>query len=81
MRLDDAWRLYDTFCSDVRVEFAIEPTNLETLWRDFTQSKQFSPKVWNNAYLAAFAGAANLELVTFDQGFKVYTGAKCLILT
>ena len=33
VHLDDAWRLYDTFLSDSRVSFALEPANLESHWR------------------------------------------------
>ena len=29
-----------------------------------------SPKLWMDAYLAAFAEMANLQIVTFDQGYK-----------
>jgi uncharacterized protein len=81
VRLDEAWRLYDLFLSDPRVACAPEPANIETSWRGFTQAKQFSPRVWNDAYLAAFAAEAGYALVTFDQGFKVYANVKCLILT
>jgi predicted nucleic acid-binding protein len=38
-------------------------------------------KVWNDAYLAAFAEAAAVEMVTFDQGFKQFNLAHCTILT
>jgi predicted nucleic acid-binding protein len=32
----------------------------------------YSPKIWNDAYLAAYALAAGLSLVTFDRGFAGY---------
>src|SRR5262249_4967336 len=50
-----AWQLYDTTRSDPRVSFAVEPVGLESAWRQFTGGQQFSPKLWNDAYLAAFA--------------------------
>ncbi|UCE54337.1 MAG: PIN domain-containing protein [Desulfobacterales bacterium] len=36
--------------------------------------------MWNDAYLAAFAQTANLEIVTFDQGFREYPAAKVTIV-
>jgi len=36
--------------------------------------------VWNDAYLAAFAQAAGLEIITFDQGFSQYDGVNSVIL-
>ena len=53
--LRDAWRLYDTILSDPRVVFAEEPAGMEMHWRKLTQRRSFSPKVWGDAYLAAFA--------------------------
>ncbi len=64
----DAWRLYDMFAGDPRVSFAHEPAELEPIWRAHTQRESFSTKVWNDAFLAAFAQAGSLTLVTFDRG-------------
>ena len=76
-----AWRLYDTMLGDPRVAFADEPIGLETVWRRLTDGRQFSPKLWNDAYLAAFAETGGYEVVTFDRGFKQYTGAAVTLLT
>ena len=65
---------------DPRVELASEPANVEIPWRKFTQGQSFSPKVWNDAYLAAFADSGNLEVVTFDKGFAQYP-ISCLLLS
>ena len=78
--LADAWRLYDTFLGDPRVVFAEEPIGIEPLWRHYTQQESFSLKVWNDAYLVAFAQAAAYELITFDQGFEAYPDVKRTIL-
>ena len=77
----DAWEKYDIFLGDPRIAFAEEPTDLENHWRSFTQFQSFSPKVWNDAYLAAFALAGNLELVTFDKAFAQYGNVTCAILS
>ena len=79
--LPDAWQKYDVFLSDPRVAFAEEPADLENHWRIFTQSQSFSPQVWNDAYLAAFALAGNLDLVTFDKGFSQYPSVTPTILS
>jgi len=76
-----AWQLYDTTLSDSRVAFVDEPVDLETTWRQLTRGQQFSPKLWNDAYLAAFAGAGGFELVTFDRGFNQYKDIRCTILS
>lgn len=79
--MSDAWRMFDEFLGDPRVSFAYEPANIEPLWRGYTQRRAFSPKVWSDAYLAAFALAAGLELVTFDRGFAQFQSLHCTILS
>jgi toxin-antitoxin system PIN domain toxin len=79
--LINAWKLYDELFGDPRVVFAEEPANLETPWREYTQRRSFSPKVWNDAYLAAFAKAADFEVVSFDTGLGQYKGIRCKILS
>jgi toxin-antitoxin system PIN domain toxin len=81
LTLGRAWQKYDLFLSDARISYADEPADLETHWRALTQTKSRSPKVWNDAYLAAFAHAASLEIVTFDKGFAQYKNVSSVILT
>jgi toxin-antitoxin system PIN domain toxin len=50
-----------------------EPRGLTALWHRLASRETASPKVWMDAYLAAFAIAADLELVTLDRDFQVYT--------
>jgi predicted nucleic acid-binding protein len=69
------------FLSDPRIMVAAEPAGLEVQWRSYTQGKTFSPKVWNDAYLAAFAKVADYEMVTFDNGYAQYPGLKLNLLT
>jgi toxin-antitoxin system PIN domain toxin len=78
--LPDAWQKYDAFLGDPRVAFADEPAGLEHHWRMFTQIQSYSPHVWNDAYLAAFALAGGLNIVTFDKGFSQYQNVTCTIL-
>ena len=76
-----AWGAYDKLFADPNVAYADEPQGIESIWRALTQRANRSPKLWNDAYLAAFAIAAGFEVVTFDQGFAQFTDLKCKILT
>jgi len=80
LTLDEAWAAHDAFLGDPRVAFAVEPVELEAHWRTFTKGGTFSPHVWNDAYLAAFAPASGLMVVTFDRGFAKFTGVPSTIL-
>ena len=75
-----AWDLYDRFLADPRISFQPEPAASEELWRRFSSRRSYSPKVWVDAYLAAFAQAAGLELVSFDAGMRQYPGLRPVIL-
>ena len=47
------------------------PDGLEDAWRRFRARRRHSHRVWNDAYLAAFALAGGLDVVTFDSGLKI----------
>jgi hypothetical protein len=79
--LRDGWRLYDMILSDPRVRFLDEPQNVETYWRSYTDLPIFSAKLSGDAYLAALARAAGLQLVTFDQAFRQFKDLIFTILT
>jgi toxin-antitoxin system PIN domain toxin len=49
-----------------------EPPGLVPLWHRLATRDTASPKVWMDAYLAAFAIHAGLRLVTLDQDFKSF---------
>ena len=66
----DAWKAYDRWLEDDRVDFLDEPGGLDTEFRALTQSPQASPKDWADSYLAAFAHASRLTVVTFDRAFQ-----------
>lgn len=79
--LKQAWLLYDAMLDDPRIAFCDEPAGIEVQWRAYTQRRTFSPKVWADAYLAAFARAASLDLVTFDKGLRQYPDVRVIVLT
>ncbi len=79
--LEGAWSCYDSLTSDERVYFMKEPLGIENAWRPLTSKQAYSHRVWNDAYLAAFAQVANLEIVTFDRGFRDYPKTKVTIVS
>jgi hypothetical protein len=78
--LAQAWEVHDFLIRDARIEFQLEPENVETHFRNFSASLQTSPKLWQDAYLAAFASAGRHRLVTFDAGFKKFSGLQIVLL-
>ena len=77
---DEAWKVYDTLMADDRFTYRDEPAGLQAKLREFTTGFPFSPKLWQDAYLAAFAANAGLGMVTFDQGFNKFSGLRPEIL-
>jgi uncharacterized protein len=75
----DAWAAYDLLCADDRVAFLVEPHDVEGRWRRMTAAARRGPKQWTDAYLAAFAIASDLRMVSFDRGFTNCEGLKMLI--
>lgn len=67
MSMRDSWRTYRTMLVDERIRFASEPAGLETEWHRMTAHDRSTPKVWTDPYLAAFADAAGMQLVTLDR--------------
>jgi uncharacterized protein len=79
--LKQAWGFYDTLMNDERFDFYAEPVGMEQFLRQYTDSGRVSPKLWQDAYLAAFARSAKLHLATFDSGFQQYEGLRLTLLT
>ena len=67
LRQVEAWETYDRWINSGGAEFAGEPVGLEVNFRFNTKLPQTSPKTWADGYLAAFAEAAGLTLVTLDR--------------
>ena len=77
----EAWAVYEAFQEDDRIgSLAQEPAGIEPLWRELAVRDSASPKLWMDAYLAAFAVASGSLLVTTDSGFAQFDGLRPLIL-
>lgn len=75
-----ALSIYRRLCEDANVRFCPEPHDLEEAWLKESSLPSRSPKVWNDAYLAAFAKARSMRLVTFDKAFRSCHGLDLLLL-
>ncbi len=73
-----AWRVYDRFFDDERVVLIAEPRDVDKKFREMAVGRTASPKVWADAWLLAFALAAEGTLVTFDKALS-HRGAVCLL--
>jgi len=78
-----AWRIYRRWLEDDRVGFHPEPesTEFERRFEEFSRKPSPSHKLWADAYLAAFAGAAGLTVVTFDRAFPRAAGVSVYTLS
>ena len=80
LTLSEAWECYDRLTEDTRFEFGLEPVGLEHYWRRMTMTDSYSPKVWTDRYLAAFAITAGLCVVSFDGGFAALADVQSVVL-
>ncbi|MCC7043271.1 MAG: PIN domain-containing protein [Acidobacteria bacterium] len=64
-----AWDLLLALQADPRVRFLAEPRGLAPIWITLSKRDDGSHLLWTDDYLAAFAQAADIELVTLDRGF------------
>jgi toxin-antitoxin system PIN domain toxin len=70
-----AWRAYEALLADDRIVFRVEePAGLETRWKRYAMRNTASPKLWMDAYLAAYAVAGGYQMVTTDSAFKQFKG-------
>ena len=77
----EAWSAYEAFLSDDRIAFqANEPVGVEPLWKQLAARGTASPKLWMDAYLAAFALAGRYSMVTTNAAFRQFRGLDLLIL-
>jgi len=56
-----AWRVYDQWRMDPRVDFLLEPAGFSERWRELGDKVAGGPNAWTDAYLAAFAAIVTLD--------------------
>jgi predicted nucleic acid-binding protein len=72
---EDALALFDRFMQSPLVTYREEPAGLLPLWRPLAGKSAPAPRLWMDAYLAAFAIAAGLRVVTLDNDFASFEQA------
>jgi uncharacterized protein len=76
-----AWTAYEALLADDRIVLRVdEPAGLDLRWKEFALRDTASPKLWMDAYLAAFALASGYQMVTTDSGFSQFSGLDLVLL-
>ena len=79
---EDAWRIWSRFSKDERTrEDYGSPEGLDTYWLSNVLGRVPTPKLWTDAWLAAFAETSGLEMVTFDQDFRSFHLSRLKLLS
>ena len=73
------WTIYDRWIGGGKAVLASEPAGIEDGVRRRTSADSASPKAWADAYMAAFADAARLTLVTFDRALAAKVKGSVLL--
>jgi toxin-antitoxin system PIN domain toxin len=79
MTQPQAWVAYDRWLQDPCVTFINEPAEIEPRFRSLTRRRQPATKDWADSFLAAFATAGGLTLVTFDRGLRAKARSAVLL--
>lgn len=80
LTLPHAWAVYRQWREESFVIFLEDPPAVEEILHTFIENLNLTPRLWTDAYLAAFAVAGNLRLVTFDKDFERFPGLNLLRL-
>ncbi len=67
LSMAEAWKVHDRLFDHDRVAFVPEPPGVEPYFREYAKGGAASPKIWADAWLLAFARAAEGTVVTFDR--------------
>jgi len=80
LSVSEAWGMYARLLARPNVEFRSEPPRCTNILEKWARDSIFSWQLWTDAYLAAFAVAADIRLVTFDSDFARFPGLSVLHL-
>jgi hypothetical protein len=80
LTVGEAWNAYMALRSVPEVYLALEPANCEGSFQTVALANGMIPRMWTDAYLAAFAISAGMRLVTFDNDFSRFEGLNLLRL-
>jgi toxin-antitoxin system PIN domain toxin len=77
---NEAWAVYEALAADDRIVMREEPAGLTPRWKAFALRETASPKLWMDAYLAAFAVTSGDRMVTTDAAFRQFDGLDLRVL-
>lgn len=80
LTVPQAWRAYSDFRRLPEVVLAAEPEGCEPWLEQWAVGGRTTPRQWTDVYLAAFAKAGGLRLVSFDRDFVHFDGLDLLRL-
>ncbi len=76
----EAWAVVESFMADERIAFTNEPTGVEEAWKTMALCETNSPKLWMDAWLAAFAMRSGFQMITTDKAFSQFKGLELQVL-
>ncbi len=77
----EAWKAFDRWIEKGGAVYLDEPLGLDIEFRELTNQFIPAPKELSDSYLAAFATAASLNLVTFDKALSRKARRSVLLAT
>jgi len=81
LRPGAAWDVVQQLIEDPRVSLLeTVPDNHGALWRANVLRREPTPDLWTDAWLAAMAQAGDVDMVTFDRGFRSFPKLKLVLL-
>jgi toxin-antitoxin system PIN domain toxin len=76
----EAWAVVESFMADERITLANEPAGMEDAWKALAICDTNSPKLWMDAWLAAFALRSGFQMVTTDKAFSQFKGLELRVV-
>ncbi|CAN5313854.1 hypothetical protein BH11PSE9_BH11PSE9_05490 [soil metagenome] len=81
LRPVEAWDALDQLADDPRSVLIDQvPAGHASAWRTNILRREPTPDLWTDAWLAALAQASDVEMVTFDKGFRSFAKLKLRLL-
>jgi len=77
----EAWTVYQQFIAFPNIQLLDEPPGTDAYFQSLTTQSPLPHRLWTDAYLAAFAIAGGLRLVSLDTDFARFTGLHFLHIT
>ena len=76
-----AYASYSQLLEQSIIDFVSEPSGLEARLLAYCELGRSSKNFWTDAYLAAFASAGTMSLVTFDRGLQRFPDLELQLLS